>query len=294
MSDPAELLIENARRLGFELAGIAAAERPRTFDVYRRRIEDGCHAGMDYLAARCREREHPESILPGVRSLLMLGVSYRTVLGGGDVAAHPVAQLAGIAEYARGADYHDWIRARLKILSQKHRELFPEARCRGTVDTVPLMERDFAARAGLGRIGKNTMLIHTDPAAKIGSKFFLAALLSTAELKPTETDSGEPASPCGECRRCLDACPTGALTAPYRLDARLCLNYWTIEHRGEIPREIRQKLGNRFFGCDTCQAVCPWNRDVGEIPPGTVDPQTLAEEELRRIARNSSLRRRFS
>lgn len=294
MTDSTDILLQTARQHGFELAGVAPAGTPSHFAEFRRWIEAGHHAGMDYLARRCEQRRHPESVLPGVRSLVMLGVSYRTVLLDDletKTPSHPVAQLRGIAEYARGGDYHDWIRHRLNILSQKHRELFPGQRCRGVVDTAPILERDFAVQAGLGHIGKNTMLIHTNRAAKIGSKLFLAALLSTASLR-FATD--EPDDPCGDCRLCLDACPVSALTAPFRLDARRCLNYWTIEQRGGIPPEIHEKLDGRFFGCDACQAICPWNSGVPGIPPGTLDPTLIDEARLHEIAAGSPLQRRYS
>ncbi len=294
MPDPTDILFQTARQLGFELAGVAPAGTPSHFTEYRRWIENGRHAGMDYLARHGEQRRHPESVLPGVRSLLMLGVSYRTVLLDDpetEIPSHPAASLAGIAEYARGIDYHDWVRHRLKILSQKHRELFPEERCRGVVDTAPVMERDFAVQAGLGFIGKNTMLIHTDRSAKIGSKFFLAVLLSTAVLR---SEPNEPGDPCGDCRACVDACPVAALIEPFQLDARRCLNYWTIEQRAEIPHEIREKLGERFFGCDACQTVCPWNSGVPTIPPGTVDPNSIDETQFARIVAGSPLRRRYS
>ncbi len=281
--DSGALLKSTALELGFELVGVAEAGRPKTFDAFRRWIDAGMHAGMDYLARRKDAREDLNSVLPGARSVLMLGVSYGKVLGEKQVAA---AQLAGVAEYARGVDYHDWIKARLKILSAKHRELFPEARCRGAVDTAPILERQWAVDAGLGFIGRNTMLIRPN----FGSKIFLACLLSTERLGATGPSEFSDHL-CGDCRRCLDACPTGALVEPFVLDARRCLNYWTIEHRGPIASEIEAKLDGRFFGCDTCQSVCPWNRD--RPTPGTVDPKTLDEETLRNWARGTPLERRF-
>ncbi len=292
--DPTGVLLQAARLLGFELAGVAAAGEPRHFAEYCRWIENGSHAGMDYLERHKKQRQHPESILPGVQSLLMLGVSYRTVLqNDSETDISPVTSLAGIAEYARGRDYHDWIRHRLKILSQKHRELFPHERCRGVVDTAPVMERDFAVQAGLGQVGKNTMLIHTDRRTKIGSKFFLAALLSTALLQHKSNPFNPPSDPCGDCRACMDACPMTAIVEPFQLDARRCLNYWTIEHRGNIPHEIREQLGKHFFGCDTCQAVCPWNDGVPEIVSGTIDPHSLSKTELMTMAVGTPLQRRL-
>lgn len=292
MSEATDILKATALELGFERVGVTPACRPKTFDAFRRWVDGGCHAGMNYLAERPETREHPRSVLPDVRSLLMLAVSYRAVLG---EQKHPVRQLSGIAAYARGVDYHDWIRDRLRRLAEQHRKLFPRGRCRGAVDTVPVLERQFAVDAGLGTIGKNTMLIDARPDSPFGSRCFLAVLLSTENLKPDSWSVSQDL--CGDCRKCLDACPTGALVAPFVLDARRCLNYWTIEFRGdsnEIPPEIRERLGDRFFGCDTCQDVCPWNRgDSAGLPPGTVDPTSLDAERLRDLAGGTPLARKF-
>ena len=171
---------------------------------------------MVHFVRNFEARKHPKSLLPGVRSILMLGVSYAKILNS---EPHPIQLLRGIVEYARGIDYHRWIRSRIEILADKHRELFPEGRCRGTVDTAPIFEKQYAAATGLGTVGKNTLLIHP----RLGSKFFLAAFLSTERLEATPLP--EPFDPCGECRRCLDACPTRALTEPFVLDARRCLTY---------------------------------------------------------------------
>ncbi len=202
---------------------------------------------MGYFAARIEAYEHPRHVLPGVRSLLMLGMNYRTA------EPAPVgAGQAAVSRYAWGADYHDVIRDRLEKLADLHRRLAPGGRVRGVVDTAPLLEREFAARAGLGWIGKNAMLL----SGQFGSWLFLAALLSSEEL---EYDEPAP-DRCGSCRACLEACPTGALVAPHLLDARRCISYLTIELRGEVPAEFRGAIGCRLFGCDACQEVCPWNR----------------------------------
>ena len=284
---PANILKEEALQLGFDRACVTTAERPETFDFFRRWIDEGRCAGMHYLADRADAREHPRNVLPGVRSILVLAVSYRRVLENGN---HPVRQLSGIASYARGVDYHTWIRERLKTLSARHRALFPEGRCRGTVDTAPLLERSFAVAAGLGRIGKNTMLI----SPLLGSKFFLGELLSTETWMPTP--ELKDFDPCKNCRRCLEACPTDALAGPFVLDARRCLNYWTIEHRGTIPDNISEQLVRQetpFFGCDVCQEICPWNRSHPSLPEGTVDPRSLDEKTLRAIAEGTPLQRRW-
>ena len=237
-----------ARRLGFDLAGATPAVVPPGIGHFRQWLADGLAGQMRYMADRAAAYEHPRHVLPGVRSLLMLAVSYRT--------AEPIAPGAGqgaIARYAWGADYHDLLRPRLRQLADFHRTLTPEARVRGVVDTAPLLEREFARLAGLGWFGKNTMLINQ----RLGSWFVLAALLTSETLAydlPMEADH------CGTCRRCLDACPTGALFQPHRLDARRCISYLTIEHRGPIPEEFHRPMGRRIFGCDACQEACPWNR----------------------------------
>lgn len=282
------LLKSKAVELGFEMVGVAEAKCPDSFEAYCRWIDAGMHAGMNYLSQRKDARRHPESVLPGVRSLLMLGVSYRRVLASPE--NHPVRKLSGVAEYARGEDYHHWIRRRLKKLGQFHREIVPDESCRGVVDTAPILERQFAVEAGLGWIGKNTMLINEH----LGSMFFLAALLTTAKLDRSESQA-QP-SRCGSCHRCLEACPTGALADDYVLDARRCLNYWTIEYFGpsaQIPSEIQNQCKDRFFGCDCCQNACPCNDNQERLLPGTVDPRKLEEDDLRNLATGTPLERKL-
>ena len=265
--DLREALFEFAEKLGFEPAGVASASPPESFTEFQRWIRDGFHADMEYLSRNPDLRANPERLLPGVKSILMLGVSYRTVLE----SEPEIRRLffscdehdaLPIADYACGIDYHLWIRERLKQLAEQHRKWVPQARCRGCVDTAPLLERQYAQNAGLGKIGKNTMLIHPD----YGSRFFLAALLSTEELIPTEPLAF---NPCGDCRRCQDACPGGALSEPYRLDARKCVNYRTIEQSGG--------LSDASFGCDLCQNACPWNRE--KLPDGKLSRKMLRETE---------------
>ncbi|MDR0870440.1 MAG: tRNA epoxyqueuosine(34) reductase QueG [Planctomycetaceae bacterium] len=276
-------------RVPFDYGFVPAGE-PKTFSVFEQYIDEGMNAGMTYLAQQREPRRHPGSVLPGVQTLMMLAVPYSTV----HREPHPVQTLSGIAEYARGTDYHVFIRKLLKQLAAKHQKLFPTARCRGVVDTAPLMEKDFAVQAGLGFIGKNTLLIHP----QYGSKLFLAALLTTERIQDPRAGNCRKIitarfDGCGSCTRCLDACPTGALTAPYILDARKCLNYWTIEQNGAIPADIAAKRGRRFFGCDTCQSVCPFNQHLPKQPEGTVEPDLLHTEELRRFAAGSPLERQM-
>ena len=280
-----KILIQTARQLGFELYGTVEAGVPPTFDAFERYVHNGMNAGMTYLAEQREARRHPNAILPGVQSLLMLGISWTAVTKS---PHHPVKTLNGIAEYARGTDYHRFIRTLLQKLEETHREIVPHARCRGVVDTAPLLEKAWAAEAGLGFIGKNTLLIHP----RWGSKFFLAALLSTEKM-PRYSDQSLIFPSCDACTRCLDACPTGALSAPYLLDARKCLSYWTIEQKEMLPLEIAEKRENRFFGCDTCQDVCPMNQHVPKEPAGTVNPFLLSNDELQKTVAGSPVERVF-
>jgi epoxyqueuosine reductase len=202
---------------------------------------------MRYLASRATAYLHPRHVLDGVRSILMLAMPYRT--------AEPQPAKAGqgrVSRYAWGQDYHDLIWRRLDELARWLESRRPGCRVRGVVDTAPLLEREFALLAGLGWVGKNTLLLNKE----LGSWFFLAALLTDVELSYDEPYS---ADHCGTCTACLDACPTDAFVAPYVLDARKCISYLTIELREQIPTELRPGIGDWLFGCDVCQDVCPWN-----------------------------------
>lgn len=240
-----------AAGLGFGLVGIAPAVRPAGFDALTDWLERGFAGEMRYLEGRREAYEHPRHVLEAVRSIVMLGMNYRT--------ADPPKSLTGgqarVSRYAWGAtDYHDVIRDRLRRLADLLHKHAPGCRTRGVVDTAPLLERDFARLAGLGWFGKNTMLINK----RQGSWLFLAALLTDVELTP---DSPHETSHCGTCTRCLEACPTGAFAEPYVLDATRCISYLTIELRERpIPEELREGCGEWLFGCDICQEVCPWNR----------------------------------
>ncbi|NLX54568.1 MAG: tRNA epoxyqueuosine(34) reductase QueG [Planctomycetaceae bacterium] len=251
---PADLTAElkrSARELGFVLTGACPAVAPGGITHLAEWLAAG-HAGqMRYLGDRLAAYAHPQSILEGVRSLLMLGLPYQ--------AGEPASAGAGegrVSRYAWGsADYHDVIHRQLRKLEQRVRQLQPSVRVRGVVDTAPLLEREFGQRAGLGWIGKNTMLLNRHA----GSWFFLAALLLDCVLDydaPWTTDH------CGTCRACLDACPTAAFPQPYVLDATRCISYLTIELRQAVEPQLRPAMGQWVFGCDICQEVCPWNRRV--------------------------------
>jgi len=250
-----------ARRLGFSACGVAPAVSPHGVHRLAAWLEAGYAGEMEYIARRRAAYTHPQSVLAGARSLLVLAMNYRT--------ADPQAPPPGygrVSRYAWGTDYHDLIHARLRTLADGLRRLRPAARVRGVVDTAPLLEREFAQLAGLGWIGKHTLLLSREA----GSWFFLAVLLTDLELDydtPHQTDH------CGTCRACLDACPTQAFVAPYVLDARRCISYLTIELRGAIPHELRPAMGDWLFGCDVCQEVCPWNKRAPAAEEAALAPR---------------------
>jgi epoxyqueuosine reductase len=240
-----------AQRLGFDLCGICAAVAPPGVERFEQWLTAGYAGEMRYLSDRATAYEHPRHVLDGARNVVMLAMNYRT--------ADPVSETGQtepghgrVSRYAWGTDYHALIRDRLNRLGEWLRERVPSAQVRGVVDTAPLLEREFAQLAGLGWIGKNTLLLNK----QIGSWFFLAALLTDVEL---EFDEPFAADHCGTCRACLDACPTDAFVDAYVLDARRCISYLTIELRDSIPQELRSGMGEWLFGCDVCQDVCPWN-----------------------------------
>lgn len=275
------LIKSAAGQLGFELVGIAPAVTPDGIHHFLDWLEHGYAGEMEYLPRREEAYDNPQHVLDGARSVVMLGMNYnpfdsrssRLQAEGQRDDTPPEGGTptpARIARYALGRkDYHDVIRGKLKQLADVVRDEAPGCKTRGIVDTAPLLERDFARLAGLGWFGKNTMLINK----RLGSWFFLAALLVDVEL---EYDEEHSASHCGTCTRCLDACPTDAFVEPYVLDARRCISYLTIEHRSAIPEELRPGIGDWLFGCDICQEVCPWNRKA----PVTVEPAFQPDPEL--------------
>lgn len=285
-----ERIKEAARREGFDLVGVAALVPAATEASLRAWLARGDHAGMGWMERHAEVRADPRRLLPGAMSALVVGLRYAPT------SEQATGELwSRVARYARGADYHDTMRERLVRVAVLAEELLPGCRTRVCVDTAPLLERELAARAGIGAIGKNTMLLHP----QAGSWFLLGELLVTANLAP-DTPL---ADLCGSCTRCLEACPTQALPEPYRLDARRCLSYWTIEHRGAIPERWHPHLRDWIFGCDACQEVCPWNgkaegidRDEFAVPEGRreldlEDLAALGEEEYATLLRGSPLRR---
>jgi epoxyqueuosine reductase len=256
-------LVEAARALGFDLCRIAPAIVPPHADEFRAWLGEGRAGEMAWLERNADRRTNPQLVLPGARSVIVLGVNYWAGAGssemGKPLAALPISQPPSpaptpahgrIARYAWGDDYHDIIEAKLDALDAWLTER--GGKQRQYVDTGPVLERDVAAVAGAGWQGKSTMLLHP----KFGPWLFLAEVLTTLEFEADEPMRDH----CGKCVRCIDACPTGAITAPQRLDARRCLSYLTIENKGPIPEEFRAALGDRIYGCDECLEVCPWNR----------------------------------
>ncbi|WP_416906797.1 MAG: tRNA epoxyqueuosine(34) reductase QueG [Polymorphobacter sp.] len=246
----AEKLAAEAARLGFASFGIAAADAaPEAGRRLADWLADGRHGDMIWMAETQSRRASPRALWADVRSVIMLGTSYAPTLDPLRHMAH--SEIGAVSVYALGADYHDVIKKRLKALA---RWLVTEAggEVKVFVDTAPVMEKPLAEAAGLGWQGKHTNLVSRSH----GSWLFLGAIYTTLDLTPSARRAGS----CGSCAACVTACPTGAIDAPYRLDARKCISYLTIEHKGPIPPEYRAAIGNRIYGCDDCLAVCPWNR----------------------------------
>jgi epoxyqueuosine reductase len=252
VSADTERLKAQARALGFDAVGIASAHDAWSAGARLQEFLDaGRHGDMDWLAQD--RRAHPNALWAEARSAIIVGQSYAP-------SDDPIALLQEkergiVSAYAARRDYHDVVKGKLKQLAQwLARETAEEVKV--FVDTAPLMEKPLAQRAGLGWQGKHTNLVSREH----GSWLFLGAILSAAELTPDAAEQDH----CGSCRACLDVCPTNAFPAPYQLDARRCLAYLTIEHKGQIPIEFREAIGNRVFGCDDCLAVCPWNKFAAE------------------------------
>jgi epoxyqueuosine reductase len=309
-----ERIKAQANALGFDLVSVAPAGPITTVGHYRAWLEKGYHGEMAYLARpeAVARRGNLARTLAGVRSVVVVGVNYYTCSLPPELYDDPSRGI--IASYAWGDDYHDVLTPRLRQLGA-----FIEAETNGAVayrvyvDTGPLLEREIAAHAGLGFVGKNTTLIHP----RLGSWFFLGELLLTVQVGPvinlaqrSPSSCGEGVQPsrqeitCGHCTRCLDACPIDAFVEPYVLDARRCISYLTIELKGSIPRGLRPLMGNRIFGCDICQEVCPWNRRFARptvepafqprsdgMAPRLRDLIALDDEGFRRRFRHSPVKR---
>ncbi len=258
-----EKVREQARELGFDVCGIASADRLPGADYLERWIAEGQAGEMSsWLGRDPQSRADPEALLPGVRSIIVLGLNYY----------QPLPERRGrIASYALGKDYHDLLSAKLKQLDEWLQG--QGGIQRRAVDSSPLMEKPAAVRAGLGWMAKSTMLLNRN----WGTWLFLAEILTTLELEPDAEETDH----CGSCTRCIDICPTQAITAPYQLDARRCISYLTIEHKGSIPEEFREAIGDRLFGCEECLTICPWNRWAQ--PTGEAGLQAITRPDLREM-----------
>ncbi|RPF71464.1 tRNA epoxyqueuosine(34) reductase QueG [Aurantiacibacter spongiae] len=240
-----------ARELGFAACGIApAADDPLRAHRLHEWLGEGMHGDMGWMADRATVRQGPQSMWPAARSVVALGMSYAPE--GDPLALEGRGDKARISVYAQGRDYHDTVKKALKALARWLVEREPGSQLKVFVDTAPVMEKPLGEAAGVGWQGKHTNLVSRDH----GSWLFLGAIYTTLELTPDEPHRDL----CGSCRKCQDACPTDAFPQPYRLDARRCISYLTIEHKGPIPEEFREAIGNRIYGCDDCLAVCPWNK----------------------------------
>jgi epoxyqueuosine reductase len=252
-----DVVRQRALELGFDACRFTRADPPDHRLAFEDWLRDGRNGEMQWLARNAEKRVDPQKVLPGARSLIVLATSYHREAMPDPGGSMPETPTGVVARYARFADYHDVLSGRLKALSEFVRSLGGED-CRSLwyVDTGPLLERDLAQRAGLGFIGKHTNLINR----LLGNWFFLSEIITTLALEPDLPETNH----CGRCTRCITACPTGAIAAPFSLDARRCISYLTIELKGSIPVELRSAIGNRIYGCDDCLAACPWNRFARE------------------------------
>jgi epoxyqueuosine reductase len=245
-------LVSRAKDIGFDSCRVARCKSPRHGNAFREWLRDGAHGEMNYMQRGEEKRCDPEKILPGVQSIVVLALNY--FQGEPNHMPRGTGTSGRIARYAWGDDYHELIAAKLGKIDDFLRTFGGQQKY--YVDTGPVLERDHAAEAGIGWHGKSTMLIDQ----RLGTWFFLAELLTTLRLPPDEPVRDR----CGTCNRCITACPTGAITAPHRLDARRCISYLTIELKTAIPVELRSLVGDRIFGCDDCLDACPWNRFAQE------------------------------
>ena len=284
-----------ARELGFDSCRVAASAAPPHAGEFRNWLRDRASGEMSYMERGEEKRCDPQKVLPGARSVIVMALNYFQDAGAGvsPATSRNGAAHGRVARYAWGDDYHDVIAAKLGEIDRFLRDFGGQQKC--YVDTGPILERDHAAQAGIGWHGKSTMVIDE----RLGTWFFLAEVLTTLELPPDKPARDR----CGTCERCIKACPTGAITAPHRLDARRCISYLTIELKGSIPLEFRPLIGNRIFGCDDCLDACPWNRFAQAsretaffARPSTTgmslrDYLKLNDAEFRALFRNSPIKR---
>jgi epoxyqueuosine reductase len=240
---------ERARAMGFDDCRFTTALPPKHADEFKRWLQAGLHGQMDYLARNSHKRVEPAQVLADAKTIITLAVSY---MASSSNLAGQAGSTGEVARYAQYSDYHKILGEKLKELSLFVTSLDNKSRALWYVDTGPFLERDLAERSGLGFVGKHTNLI----SRKLGNWIFLSEIITTLELEPDAPEKNR----CGSCHRCIDACPTAAITAPFQLDARKCISYLTIELKGSMPEELRPMIGNRIYGCDDCLAACPWNR----------------------------------
>ena len=298
MPDPRERIRAWGTELGFDVVRFARAELSKTDQTNLAQfLSENRHGEMEWMERNSERRADPGTLWSGAKSVIVVGMNY----GPGTAGPWPAFQLdavspgeGAISIYAQGDDYHGVIKPKLKTLAR-----FVQGEFGGDVkvfvDTAPVMEKPLAQAAGLGWQGKHTNLVSRE----FGSWLFLGSVFTTIDIEP---DAGE-VDHCGSCRRCLDVCPTNAFTAPYRIDARLCISYLTIEHKGHIPPELREPMGNRIFGCDDCLAVCPWNSFASAahearfharkelVAPSLAQLSRLDDSEFRALFRKSPIKR---
>lgn len=279
-------LVMKALEEGFSKARITRPDAvPEIAGRLEAFVDQGMHGQMGWMAERMGWRGNPAALWPEAKSVLMLAESYTPETDPTHVLAHP--ERAAVSVYARGKDYHDLVKKRLKRVGRWLLEQAPGAEIKVFVDTAPVMEKPLAQAAGLGWQGKHTNLLARD----LGNWFFLGAIFTTLELPPDPPEI----SHCGSCTSCIDACPTEAFLAPYRLDPRRCISYLTIEHNGPIDEELRARMGNRIYGCDDCLAACPWNKFAQEAREMRY-ADTVGEPMLAELATldDTAFRARFS
>ena len=269
---------ERASQLGFAMASVVRAEKFPELARQQEWLARGYAGEMKYLSDA--RRSDPQSALPGIQSAIVCALTYNTeharteqALAKLNRASETGGPRGWISRYAWGDDYHDVLREKLQMLLDGLRDQHPQPfEARIYADTGPINERVLAKHAGLGWLGKNTLLLNE----RIGSFFFLGVILTTLDLPSTSTSDAPPADRCGTCRKCIDACPTEALVAPYVMDARKCISYLTIELHGAIPQQLREPMAQHIFGCDICQDVCPWNRHAPVTEAKEFQPRSFA------------------
>jgi epoxyqueuosine reductase len=297
MPSAAQRLSELVHQEGLSIAGVARADAlPRKEDAFGDFLRRGFAGSMSYLHHQAQKRYRPEALVPSARSIVFVALNYyRSVPNGTASEDAKAREPAGrVARYAQGRDYHKVIGNRIKRVAKTMRGEFPAESFRAFTDATPLSERVYAARAGVGFHGRHTLLINPT----LGSWFLIGEIVTTVEMEQTSYPAGHrPHCPPG-CRRCLHACPTDAIYAPHRFDARRCISYLTIEHKGAVPPELRPLMQDWLFGCDRCQEVCPLNRNVGE----TEEPDFLTDNagpfvslaEVLELPDDAAVRERFA